>query len=64
MSEIAIIVDIFHPLLLRRGRTGDTPYATNGDVPVVLVILLVLLLSAGTTRFPWRKMADKRAKNE
>ena len=45
-------------------RTGDTPYATNGDVPVVLAILLVLLLSAGTARFPWRKMAGKAAKNE
>ena len=64
MSEIAIIVDMFHPLLLRRGRAGDTPYATNGDVPVVLAILLILLLSAGTARFPWRKMADKGAKNE
>ena len=45
-------------------RTGDTPYATNGDVPVVLAILLVLLLSAGTARFPWREMARKAAKNE
>ena len=42
-------------------RTGSTPYATNGDVPVVLAILLVLLLSAGTARFPWRKMARKAA---
>ena len=45
-------------------RTGDTSYAKNGDVPVVLAILLVLLLSAGTVRFSWRKMASKATKNE